>query len=49
MVSDGDHAGAQDGDQCATIGYTMSYIIYARDVYPLCILFCFDHDGSIIR
>jgi hypothetical protein len=40
---------ARDGDQCAKIGYTMSHIVYACDVYPLRILFCFDRDGSIIR
>jgi hypothetical protein len=40
---------ARDGDQCAKIGYTMSHIVYACDFYPLCILFCFDSDGSIIR
>jgi hypothetical protein len=40
---------ARDGDQCVKIGYTISHIVYACDVYPLCILFCFDRDGSIIR
>jgi hypothetical protein len=40
---------ARDGDQCAKIGHTMSHIVYACDVYPLWILFCFDRDGSIIR
>jgi hypothetical protein len=40
---------ARDEDQCAKIGYTMSHIVYACDVYPLCILFCFDQDSSIIR
>jgi hypothetical protein len=39
----------RDRDQCAKIGYTMSHTVYACDVYHLCILFCFDRDGSIIR
>jgi hypothetical protein len=40
---------AWDRDQCAKIGYTISHIVYACDIYPLCILFYFDCDGSIIR